>query len=182
MKKMLFAGLVLWCSTFVLAKSDPKYNENPRFKEVPWSEEKQPLPPFPEMGEDLWQEFYVNEQHKNTALLHLQSISVVPNDFTIRYVLNIKTPSGVNNISAEGLRCTDRLNKVMAYADTVNQRWIENKRGEWASIDSSDAVRLQIRYIFCDKGTPKDHNDAVDRVFKEGGKFYRGRTESRSTG
>ena len=172
MKKYILLGFLTLSTAYSFADMKAKYNDVAFPEEEVWSEAKLPLPPFPDLDSQKWQEFYVTERYQNQAYLYPASLSI-GKDGTIRYVLNIKTRNGVDNLSAEGIRCTDRQNKIFAYGDTIGREWIANRRADWASIDTSDQVRLQIRYIFCQEGLPRDHEGAVKRLIEVGGKDYK---------
>ena len=181
MKNMsLFCFLTL-SVTLSFADMKPKYNDIAFPEEEVWSEVKLPLPPFPDLDNQKWQEFYVAERYPNQAYLYPASLSI-GKDGTIRYVLNIKTSNGVDNISAEGIRCTDRQNKIFAYGDTIGREWIANRRADWSAIDISDQVHLQIRYIFCQDGLPRTHEDAVIRLIEVGSKDYKPKTGKQRVG
>ena len=180
MSRIILFCFLSWICLNATAEIKKQYNDNARFQEVPWSETAVPLPPFPQQEEENWQSFYISEHYKNTASLHLQSLNVY-DDYSIRYVLDIKTPTGVHNISAEGLRCNSRLHRTFAYGDTHSRKWITNTRSDWQSLDAGDEVRLQLRFIFCDDGTPRNHDDAVTRLIKLGTKTYHPQTQGNSS-
>ncbi len=97
MKKLsLFCVLVL-STALSFADMKAKYNNVAFPEEEIWSEAKLPLPPFPDLDNQKWQEFYVAERYANQAYLYPASLSI-GKDGTVRYVLNIKTSNGVIHV------------------------------------------------------------------------------------
>ncbi|WP_434779364.1 CNP1-like family protein [Neisseria sp. Ec49-e6-T10] len=142
--------------------------------ETPWGETKLPLPPYRTMEEGKWQEFYVGENYKNKAMIDLESVDLAE-DGTIRYVLNLQSQRGANNLSAEGILCNNRLNKIFAFGDTFNHQWIMNKKADWKSISVDDKARLQIRYMLCNEGAPRSAQIAIQRIIDGSSKVNYGK-------
>lgn len=163
MKKYILLLILGSLASLSFSAPKAKYNENPHFKDVPWSEDVLPLPPYPDMNEEEWQSFFVGINYKNITSLHVKSLNINTEDLTLRYVLNIKTPTGVDNISAEAFRCANRQNKIFAFADTKNKKWIKNQMSDWTSVNQNDSVRNEIYYMFCRDGVPKTRDEVINR-------------------
>jgi len=91
---------------------DPKIRED--LPEVPeWSEGGYALPPYPD--DDDLVEFSVDDPGSPFRyFLDAASLSI-GEDEVVRYTVVIRSPSGGNNVSYEGIRCNERLAKVYAY-------------------------------------------------------------------
>jgi len=122
----------------------------------PWQENDTVLPAFPTQGD--WIGFYVNNTSTNQTAIDAKTLTI-DTDRVIRYVLQVKSPAGAENLSVEGLRCDGRQLKVYAFGDTVNHRWIKSLKADWRPL--SDPLRDRLRTIFCDNGTPTDTAAAV---------------------
>lgn len=160
--------LLLALSTFAVAKSKMAYRQY-AFEDKEWVESEQKIPPFPNLEDENWRPFYVNEPYKNTPMILLDSLIIAP-DHSVRYLLNVKSPKGSNNLSMEGIRCTNRLNKVYAYGDTQSKRWILVQTSDWNSIRPLDSMRQRLREIFCFKGMPINSKSAMTRFKEEASK------------
>jgi hypothetical protein len=130
--------------------------------EQPWSEQDYQIPAYP--AKPNWQEFFLSPRAANRQYLDLGSLAV-GQDGVVRYVLRIESPSGVQNVSLEGIRCQGRQVRSYAFGDTVHQRWIEAMKVVWRTIDHDDFVRKQLRESLCPEGSPvKDAGEAAKRL------------------
>jgi len=122
----------------------------------PWQENDTVLPAFPTQPD--WVGFYVNNTFTNQAAIDAKSLTV-DTDHVIRYVLQVKSPAGAENLSVEGLRCDGRQIKIYAFGDSVNHRWIKSLKADWKPLP--DALRGRLRTLFCNDGTPLNNDAAV---------------------
>ena len=137
---------------FALGFSQKDTLTNTRYQESPeevaareFKEHKAELPPLPDTQSGDWFDLYVNETYGKQPKILLSSLQIMPApDNSIRYVLNVRSDKGYDNLSVEGLYCArtsftysnDKRSsyKVFAYGDTVNHRWIEPRKGDWKLI------------------------------------------------
>lgn len=147
------------------------------------------LPPFPDLQSGHWFDIYVGNTYDKKPKILLDSISIAP-DTSVRYVLNIQSKQGYDNLSAEGLFCADTTFstkeskrssfKIFGYGDTVNKRWITPRNADWkpigAILNSADPVRGVLYRAFCEDGKPGSAEVLRQRVMERSGKHSRSMT------
>lgn len=178
--------------TFALGFSQKDTLTNTRYQESPeevaareFKEHKAELPPLPDTQSGDWFDLYVNETYGKQPKILLSSLQIMPApDNSIRYVLNVRSDKGYDNLSVEGLYCArtsftysnDKRSsyKVFAYGDTVNRRWIEPRKGDWKLIGNAfsrnDALHTALYQAFCIDGMPTTVEGLVQRLKERGGR------------
>ena len=177
---------------FALGFSQKDTLTNTRYQESPeevaareFKEHKAELPPLPDTQSGDWFDLYVNETYGKQPKILLSSLQIMPApDNSIRYVLNVRSDKGYDNLSVEGLYCArtsftysnDKRSsyKVFAYGDTVNRRWIEPRKGDWKLIGNTfsrnDALHTALYQAFCIDGMPTTVEGLVQRLKERGGR------------
>ena len=177
---------------FALGFSQKDTLTNTRYQESPeevaareFKEHKAELPPMPDTQSGDWFDLYVNETYGKQPKILLSSLQIMPApDNSIRYVLNVRSDKGYDNLSVEGLYCArtsftysnDKRSsyKVFAYGDTVNRRWIEPRKGDWKLIGNAfsrnDALHTALYQAFCVDGMPTTVEGLVQRLKERGGR------------
>ena len=177
---------------FALGFSQKDTLTNTRYQESPeevaareFKEHKAELPPLPDTQSGDWFDLYVNETYGKQPKILLSSLQIMPApDNSIRYVLNVRSDKGYDNLSVEGLYCArtsftysnDKRSsyKVFAYGDTVNRRWIEPRKGDWKLIGNTfsrnDALHTALYQAFCVDGMPTTVEGLVQRLKERGGR------------
>ena len=177
---------------FALGFSQKDTLTNTRYQESPeevaareFKEHKAELPPLPDTQSGDWFDLYVNETYGKQPRILLSSLQIMPApDNSIRYVLNVRSDKGYDNLSVEGLYCArtsftysnDKRSsyKVFAYGDTVNRRWIEPRKGDWKLIGNAfnrnDALHTALYQAFCIDGMPTTVEGLVQRLKERGGR------------
>lgn len=177
---------------FALGFSQKDTLTNTRYQESPeevaareFKEHKAELPPLPDTQSGDWFDLYVNETYGKQPRILLSSLQIMPApDNSIRYVLNVRSDKGYDNLSVEGLYCArtsftysnDKRSsyKVFAYGDTVNRRWIEPRKGDWKLIGDAfsrnDALYTALYQAFCIDGMPTTVEGLVQRLKERGGR------------
>lgn len=146
----------------LLAETNNKPNSSYAFDDGPWQEHDYTLPAYP--LKPSWQEFFLSVPRANKLFVDTGTLNM-GEDGVVRYVLRMQSPSGAQNISAEGIRCDGRQLRVYAFGDNVNKRWIESMKSVWRSIDIEDEVRKTLREALCKDGSPiKDVNAAIKQL------------------
>ena len=178
--------------TFALGFSQKDTLTNTRYQESPeevaareFKEHKAELPPLPDTQSGDWFDLYVNETYDKQPKVLLSSLQIMPApDNSIRYILNVRSDKGYDNLSVEGLYCArtsftysnDKRSsyKVFAYGDTVNRRWIEPRKGDWKLIGNAfsrnDALHTALYQAFCIDGMPTTIEGLVQRLKERGGR------------
>ena len=177
---------------FALGFSQKDTLTNTRYQESPeevaareFKEHKAELPPLPDIQSGDWFDLYVNETYGKQPKILLSSLQIMPApDNSIRYILNVRSDKGYDNLSVEGLYCArmsftysnDKRSsyKVFAYGDTVNHRWIEPLKGDWKLIGNAfsrnDALHTALYQAFCIDGMPTTVEGLVQRLKERGGR------------
>ena len=167
MKKLLPIFAIIVLSGSLNAREIDQY-QSQGDEDQEWVENQQDLPPFPALDSPAWQEIVTEKNDDGKAFLLTDNIRYV-DDGSIRYVLNIKSKNGIDNISAEGLLCKEKTQRIYAFGDPVNRRWIEVKNSQWQPIGNSSRRQNEIthtlRTVFCaKKQLPKDPNELAKRL------------------
>jgi len=90
------------------------------------------LPAYPASDRDGWLRFETTAATKNRFFIDRGSISAAE-DGVVRYALIIESPSGVRNISYEGMRCKTAELKQYAWG-TADGKWFEARSPQWRPI------------------------------------------------
>lgn len=174
-------------SAFALPTSDKNTHTNTRYerrnpheaKEKEFNESKVELPALPDQNAK-WFEIYVAPDFTQKPKVDLDSIMFAP-DGSIRYTLNVQSAGGLDNITAEGIYCSDSsFNakkktsfKVFGYGDTVNRRWIEPRNPKWqdigSALNSDHPIRNALYRAFCEDGIPSSREILIERLTKRAG-------------
>lgn len=144
MRRAILLILTLTVGTSLAAGFSQKDTPiNTRYRETPeeaaareFKEHTAELPPLPDAHSDGWFDIYVDENYGKQPKILLDSLQIMPApDGSIRYILNIRSDKGYDNLTAEGIFCArssigfgnGKLSsyKVFGYGDTVNSRWIQ---------------------------------------------------------
>ena len=125
------------------------------------------LPPLPKTENLL--EFQPSAANTNKFFIDANSI-LIDSDGTVRYTLVVKSPSGAENVTYEGIRCETIEQKYFAFGRR-DGTWSEARNPVWRKIQYKDANRqygvLYASY-FCPDGSPiRSSKDAINR-FKYG--------------
>lgn len=163
--RLLFASCVLLP---VLTTAQPRTDlEEEEEGKKPWVELEVKLPPFPKPEKLL--QFEPSAASSNRFYVDPESISI-GSDGAVRYTLVVRSSSGAENVSYEGIRCETREQKYYAFGrrDGI---WSNARSGEWRRIEYKDINRQHgVLYAdyFCPGRKPvKSPTDAVNR-FKYG--------------
>lgn len=166
---------------------------NTRYRETPeeaaareFKEHTAELPPLPDTHSNGWFDIYVDENYGKQPKILLDSLQIMPApDGSIRYILNIRSDKGYDNLTAEGIFCArssirfgnDKLSsyKVFGYGDTVNRRWIQPRNTEWkpigGALSRNDALRAVLYAAFCEDGIPTDTRGLIQRLKERAGRY-----------
>lgn len=152
-----------------------RYKESEELKALANFKEKvEPLPAFP-AADEQWLPLYVDNLFDKQVWILPQSV-YRSDDRTVRYVLNVRSDKGMDNISVEALFCAEftMLNnkkssyKIYAYGDPINKRWISMRKVHWQEFDgtasSLDKVRQVLQRAWCVDGVPSDAQGLLQRL------------------
>ena len=136
--------------------------------EAPWAEAETQLPTFP-VAENLIP-FSVGANSQTTYAIDRKSLSL-GEDGVLRFTLVIKTSSGAENVSYDGLRCATSERRSYAFG-RPDGTWSPARSKQWVKVrgtSNNHFVELYSSY-FCSAGTStiRSAEDAV-RILEQGG-------------
>ena len=146
---VLSLGLVLGGSGATLAwqRGNPE-NIGGVPEEKQFKEDALNLPGFPDDAALI--EIRPRGRSKNRFYIDRNAVSLGA-DWVVRYTAVIKSPSGVANVSYEGMRCKTSEYKVYAYG-TRDGTWANAREPKWQDVDGTTAnfrYSLWVDYL-CD--------------------------------
>jgi CNP1-like family protein len=115
-------------------------------------EDRPALPPYPKKNDLV--EIYVSATADFKYLVDASSLNVAPKQREVRYVLVARSPSGVENVSYEVIRCPDQY-RVLAVGQR-DGRW-GGQPGDWREITKGTSLSWQYalsRNYFCPHRDP----------------------------
>jgi hypothetical protein len=120
-------------------------------REKYWKEEKVKLPAYPEAQNLI--AFEASVASVFNFFIDKASLSV-GEDGVVRYTLVARSPSGVDNVSYEGMHCSDGTYKLYAFGQP-NRTWQSNPGARWRPVENKSIApwrnALQHDY-FCAQG------------------------------
>ena len=132
--------------------------------EKPWQEIQAQLPAYPQLDQSL--PFFVSAATDNQFFVDPKSISL-GSDEVVRYTLIVKSPSGVLNVSFEGMRCGSHEKKLYAFG-RADGTWSRNKYAQWGRIKYEERNRqhhMLYDDFFCPNGiSVRDVNEAISAL------------------
>ena len=158
----LFIGTLMFCVASAYAQS--RFEEDFDDAEKPWQEIAIQLPVAPKQ-ENLVP-FYVGPTATQEFEIDLSSVEL-GKDGVVRYVLVTTSPSGVKNISFEGIRCETDERKLYAFGRSDGS-WSRSRRDRWERINSAIPNRQHAALAhdyFCENLTiAGDAQEMVGRI------------------
>lgn len=175
--RLCLALLLLWLATPALANRDATvwgdsyglgnfendFDENAKS----WQEIQAQLPPYPQ-AESLV-EFRVSSATSNRHFIDYNSIQVGA-DGVVRYSVLIRSPSGAQTVSFEGMRCATGERKLYAFGRPTGE-WSRNRYAKWEAIPARQATSYQRELFFhylCTVDTAGDL-EKIRQAVKRGG-------------
>lgn len=133
----------------------------------PWKEGEVSFPAYPDPSKLL--RFYVSATTPNTFLVDTSSLSVGA-DSVVRYVLVVRSRSGAENVTFEGIRCATRERRL--YAIGQGGSWTAARESAWNPISFNTYNRAQAALAqdyFCDGPAPVINVEEALKYLKRGG-------------
>lgn len=146
------------CSGVKPGPAAPPKARGTQFNAVPydsrpkeWKEDATTLPAYPQAAN--LQPFSIEGRSDNQFFVDASSISVDP-DGVVRYTAVVRSPSGVENVSYEGIRCEKRQWKLYAIGQP-GAEWAAARTTDWRQIERRNINAYQFAlydYYFCRDG------------------------------
>ena len=164
MKRLLALALA---AQFGSALAQPKSDWEIELERRGWKEAEYKLPALPK-PEDLL-EFFVSSGSDFRFFIDRQSLSV-GKDGVVRFTLLARSASGAENLTYEGIRCSEGKYRVYAYGKPGGG-WSE-RDSDWRPIESKSVQRwhnaLWLEY-FCPQRVPIfDSAEGIDALRRGG--------------
>lgn len=174
--KRVIAALLAVCAMPLLAVESPnpfvRKEDKSRYVEPeqkPQQELEVALPAFPDKTSS-WLRFETTAVTKNRFFIDRDSLSI-GEDGVIRYALIIQSPSGVKNVSFEGMRCNSAEIKQYAWGGPDGQ-WSPARNPQWQVIRADrmngQHVTLMEQYFCTTDAVIRKASDIV-RLLEKGG-------------
>ncbi len=170
MVSLLLRTLAVGCMLApVLTAAQPRSDmEDEEADKKSWRELEVKLPPYPRSANVI--PFEVSAASSNRFYIDPDSISV-GSDGVVRYTVVVRSASGAENISYEGIRCETREQKYYAFGRR-DGTWANARSGEWRYIEPKDINRqhaaLYLDYFCPDKKRPAGSPKVIINRFKYG--------------
>ncbi|HPP47144.1 MAG TPA: CNP1-like family protein [Accumulibacter sp.] len=169
--RLLCLAMVLGsaCPTSVWPAGDGRNVFQDVEKETPADPEAEVLPPAFPKNENLIP-FSVSAPTRNQFFIDSESL-VIDSDDLIRYTLVITSPSGVQNVFSEAIRCSTGERRLYA-TGRADGTWATSRNSQWMKIRENSLNRhhaaLYLEY-FCPIGIVIEDVDNLRRALRRGG-------------
>jgi hypothetical protein len=137
MRLLLTALLFCIASALAAAASAPREYDEDDLPSKGWTELEASLPPYPKPASQV--EFSVSGATTNRFFIDVDTLSVSA-DGVVRYALVVRSPSGAESVSFEGIRCESREMKFYAFGQR-NGTWSRARDPQWRYIEYREANR-----------------------------------------
>lgn len=114
-----------------------------------WQELQHQLPPYPKPENYI--PITLGARSSNQFFVDYASVSA-SDDGVVRYSMVVKSPSGAETISFEGMRCTTGERKLYAFGRKEGGEWARNRYAKWEPIQGrslNDFRRELFYHYFC---------------------------------
>lgn len=133
-----------------------------------WEESELQPPAYPPTAR--LQPFFVSPLNDNQFFIDPESLTVGL-DGVVRYVLVVLSPSGVRNVSYEGLRCSSAEKRLYAFG-RQDQTWSKARGKQWVRIENNSLNRhhaVLFAEHFCPVGMIVRSADEARQALRQGG-------------
>lgn len=133
-----------------------------------WEEIDVQLPAPPKQQELV--AFYVSAATDNRFFVDPASISV-GSDGVVRYTLVVVTPSGVRNVSFEGMRCETKERRLYAFG-RADGTWSKARSNQWDRVREAVNNRHHAALFqdyFCPEGVIVRNEEEARNLLRRGG-------------
>lgn len=134
----------IWGDSYRQGGFEYDFDENAKT----WKEIQAQLPPYPKA--DHLVEFTVSAATSNRFYIDYNSINV-GGDGVVRYSVLIRSPSGAETVSFEGMRCETGERKLYAFGRQDGKgggEWSRNRFAKWEPIPARQASSHQRELFF----------------------------------
>ncbi|MDR1888207.1 MAG: CNP1-like family protein [Zoogloeaceae bacterium] len=149
----------------------PYTSDDDESEKKEWTEGEVTLPPYPE-AQHLYS-FYVSPTARSRFFVDTQNISI-DRDGVVRYTLMIVSPSGVKNVSFEGMRCETREKRTYALG-RPNGEWSKARGSQWTRIRNETTNRHHAALFldfFCPDGIIAKKVETVRKAIQKEGEPF----------
>lgn len=104
------------------------------------------VPPMPARVD--WREYYLNAQTRNRYYIARELLSI-GSDGAVRFVSRVVSPSGTENISAEGIRCGTGERRLYATLKPGGE-WADTRGSRWLPIGGGNRLNSYVFMLYSD--------------------------------
>ncbi|MES9936954.1 MAG: CNP1-like family protein [Sedimenticola sp.] len=139
---------------------DERTAPNEGVEDFVWKEGEVALPDFPK--EENLLEFDVDSSGPGTRFSYFidkESLSIGEVDSVVRFTLVVRSRTGGQNVTYEGIRCNIREYKSYAFGNGKGE-WRKARKPLWKEFRRSDYTQYRFalwKYYLCDRGTEQPH-------------------------
>lgn len=134
----------VWGDSYRMGNFEYDFDENAKT----WQEIQAQLPPYPRAANLV--EFTVSAATSNRFYIDYDSLNV-GEDGVVRYTVLIRSPSGAETVSFEGMRCETGERKLYAFGRQDGKgggEWSRNRYAKWDPIPARQASSHQRELFF----------------------------------
>jgi hypothetical protein len=178
-KVLLYLGAALFCLTLQAAprdgdiygygKRDTYTSDEDEEKKKGWEENTVELPAYPE-PQDFYS-FYVSAAASSRFFVDVRNIRI-GSDGVVRYTLMVVSPSGIKNISHEGMRCQSREKRTYALGRVHDKVWSRARGSQWTRIRNETVNRHHAALFldfFCPNGLIATDVESIRKALMKAG-------------
>ncbi|MDR2364655.1 MAG: CNP1-like family protein [Zoogloeaceae bacterium] len=150
-------------------KRDTYTSDDDEHEKKPWEENTFDLPAYPE-ARDFYS-FYVSAAATSRFFIDVENISI-GSDGVVRYTLMIVSPSGIQNVSREGMRCQSREKRTYAMGRVHEKTWSRARGSQWTRIRNETANRYHAALFldfFCPNGLIATRVEDIQKAIRKDG-------------
>ncbi len=161
----LFAMVVMWISAFAQSNLPVPPREEDQYKEAAVQ-----LPPYPQR--ERLMRFPTN--WTNHEIFLDPAAFADGTDGVVRFTLVVRSPSGAESVSHEGIRCETGEKRVYAYgrkSASGDAIWSPARESPWRAIPDTRANRHYFEFwrdLFCDHKVAETRADILRNIPKGG--------------
>lgn len=162
---------LIWGDSYQPSKWEADFDQNSR----PWKEIEAAMPAYPKTANLV--RFEVSAATRNEYFVDLPSVSV-GDDGVVRYTVLIRSPSGAETVSFEGMRCDNGERKLYAFGRGDGKgggEWSRNRHARWEPIRERQQTSYQkvlFYHYFCTV-EGRGNLDFIHRLLRSGGLYER---------
>jgi hypothetical protein len=178
-RTLLCLGVAVFClglqaaprdgDVYGYGKRDTYTSDEDENESKAWQENPVERPAYPEPQN--FYSFYVSAATKNRFFIDVQNLHI-GSDGVVRYTLMIVSPSGIKNITHEGMHCQNREKRTYFMGRAHEKTWSPTRGSQWTRIRNETINRHHaalFQDFFCPNGLIAADAESVRRAIEKEG-------------